>query len=267
MALDLVCTHQLAYPVGGTTVVDALGWANGPDGNVARFFVPAFVPCGECPLCRRGLVGACPTGTRFADVARPVGERPEAGRAITLPERFVAAIDEPAGVAALPDEVAVMAGVVAFALHAVAAASLAPGDVALWLGDGPVAAAGIALCRARDASTFAVGADAAALAAQLAQPSAAAVSTHGSRKRVLFLTEPGSAAWSSAVALGEPGSTFVALGDRGGRFDAPLVLPAETRLLLLSTAHPDFVPEALAALRRPELQSLRERLLGTPASA
>jgi D-arabinose 1-dehydrogenase-like Zn-dependent alcohol dehydrogenase len=264
MALDLVCTHQLTYSVGGATVVDALGWGNGPDGNVARFFVPAFVPCGECPLCRRGLVGACPTGTRFVEASRPAGERPEDGRAITLPERFLAAIDEPAGVAPLPDEVAVMAGVVAFALHALAAASLAPGDVALWLGDGPVATAGVALCRARDASAFEV-VDAAALALDLSRPTAAPVSTHGSRKRVLFLTEPGAAAWADAVTLSEPGSTFVALGAIGGRFAAGLELPAEARLLLLSAAHPDFVPEALAALRRPELQSLRDRLLAPPA--
>jgi threonine dehydrogenase-like Zn-dependent dehydrogenase len=270
MAMELLCTHQLAYRVGGATVVDALGWASGPDGNVARFFVPGFLPCGECPLCRRGLVGACAAAVRPLAEAAPADSAPGAGRTVVLSERFVGAVDEPPGVAALPDDVALLAGVVAFALNAIAVASLAPGDTAIWLGEGPVATAGLALCKSRDASAFVVVGPHAPhpLADQLAQLAAAPASAHGSRKRLLFITDPDAAAWVDAVALAEPGSTFVALGAAGGQFAASLTLPVEARVMLLSAYHPDFVPEALAALRRPELEPLRQRLGGNdPANA
>lgn len=265
MSLDLHCTHLLAYRVGGQAVADAVARAGGPGAAGLRYFVPGFLPCGECPLCRRGLVGACGQATRPLGQAAPgsVGSaRPSAP--LALSERFVAALDEPTGVEPLSDEIASLAGVVAFALHALAAASLAPGDFAVWLGDGPVASAGAALSAARGASSFLLpGAHAAAraqLATELAALAAVPATVHGSRKRLLFLTEPSVGAWSDAAQLGEPGATFVALGASATLLPGPLTLPAEARVLVLTAYHPDFVPEALAALRRPELEPLRQRL-------
>jgi D-arabinose 1-dehydrogenase-like Zn-dependent alcohol dehydrogenase len=261
MSIDVVCTHQLAYRVGGAAA-DALGWANGPDGEVARFFVPGFLPCGECSLCRRGLVGACAAALRplSRTTAASATTTTPSGHSVAVPARFLAAIDEPPGLPALPDEVALLAGVAAFALHAMAIASLAPGDVAIWLGTGPVTTAGIALCQARDASAFRLEGDAPALLAELSVATSTAVSAHGSRKRLLFITEPSAIAWSEAVKLGEPGAVFVALGPQAPQLPGPLELPADARVLLVSAYHPDFVPEALAALRRPELEPLRQRL-------
>jgi threonine dehydrogenase-like Zn-dependent dehydrogenase len=259
MSIDVVCTHQLSYHVGGAAA-DALGWANGPDGEVARFFVPGFLPCGECSLCRRGLVGACAAALHPLSRTIATSATSRSGHSVALPARFLAAIDEPPGLPALADEVALLAGVASFALHAIAAASLAPGDVAIWLGAGPIATAGIALCQARDVSAFRLDGDAAALLAELSVATSTAVSAHGSRKRLLFITEPSARAWSEAVKLGEPGAVFVALGSEATHLAGPLELPAEARVLLVSAYHPDFVPEALAALRRPELEPLRQRL-------
>jgi threonine dehydrogenase-like Zn-dependent dehydrogenase len=284
MSLDLVCTHQLRYQVGGAEVVDGIAWATGPAGAVVRFFVPGFLPCGECPLCRRGLVGACPLATRplvgGADLPAPTSTR---GRALALPDRFLAAVDEPPGVAVLPDEIAVMAGVVAFALHAIAAASLAPGDFVIWLGAGPIAIAGAALATGRGANSFSLcgeddsGRAGAAdvnlgqLADHLATLAAVPATVHGSRKRVLVLTQPNARTWSDAARLGEPGATFVVLGDAGQSLPGPLALPAESRVLLLAAGHPDFVPESLAALRslefRPTVELLRQDLRDTAAGS
>jgi threonine dehydrogenase-like Zn-dependent dehydrogenase len=290
MSLELVCTHLLRYQVAGADAVDALATTRSNSEVAPRFFVPGFLPCGECPLCRRGLVGACPTATRpVAAADASVGPRDGGrGRALVLPDRFVAAVDEPPGAEVLQDEAAILAGVVAFALHAMATASLAPGDFAIWLGAGPVAAAGAALCSARGAHSFwpsaaatsadpsaaaagaataAVASVAADVATQLAHLAAAPATAHGSRKRLLFITEPGASAWTDAVALSEPGASFVALGAAGRAVPGSLLLPAEGRVLLLSAYHPDFVPEALAALRRPELAPLRAALTEGPEAA
>ena len=272
MTVAVACSQLLGYRVGGDLVQDALATAVGSAataaGTLGRLFVPGFLPCGECPLCRRGLVGACRTGLRPFSTgptgASGVTATPAASAAsatitaLELPERFVVPIDEPAGAAFLPDDQAVTAGVVAFALHAMATASLAPGDFAVWLGAGALATAGVSLSASRGGNAFALtqANDTGALAEQLAALAAVPATVHGSRKRLLFLTEPELASWTAATALGEPGATFVVLGASSTRMPAGLTLPAEARIFLLSAYHPDFVPEALAALRRNEVPAL-----------
>jgi hypothetical protein len=189
-------------------------------------------------------VGACPSVRRID---------PTEAAALELPARFLAPVDEPLDVPALTDESAAQAGVVAFALHALAVAGLAPGDVAVWLGQSPVAVAGRALAEAAGAHAFQVREaleDVAGLRAEIASAVAGAGLAHGAQKRILLLTE--GAPWPTALALADPGSLFVALGPGAGTLPA-LALPAEARLQTLAAYHPDFLPEAFAALRRGEL--------------
>lgn len=249
MSVRVVLTHVYRYQVAGEEAADAIGLVAAAEdapaagaGESVRVFVPGFLPCGECALCRRSLVGACRGATRpLAAVAPPA--------AIEAERRFVTPIDEPAGVAPLADETAVHAGVVAFALHAHALASLAPGDVALWIGATPLAAVGAAVATASGAHAFsaAATASAASLGQQLAATTANPDLAHGARKPLLFLADPTPPAWQLAATLAEPGATIVALGTSSL---PPLALPRDTRLTLLSAYHPDFLPEALAMLRR-----------------
>lgn len=247
MSVRVVLTRVVRYQVAGEEAADAIGIIAAEDaaagaGDPVRVFVPGFLPCGECALCRRSLVGACRAATRpLAGVA--------ASAAIEAERRFVTPIDEPAGVAPLGDEIAIHAGVVAFALHAHALASLAPGDVALWIGAAPVVAVGAAVATASGAHALAVPVDAraATLRPQLAATTADPDLAHGARKQLLFLADTTAPAWHLAAALADPGATIIALGT------APLPalpLPRDTRLTLLSAYHPDFLPEALATLRR-----------------
>jgi threonine dehydrogenase-like Zn-dependent dehydrogenase len=255
MSLVLTPRRRVRYQVGAQPFEDAIALSAAEAGSV-RYFVPGFLPCGECQLCRRGLVGACPAATR------PLAETP-AHASLTVADRFVAPVDEPADAAPLSDEIAALAGLTAFALHAQAAASLAPGDFAIWIGQSPVAAAGASISESRGASAFhlrdltsASATAEAELADRLAALAAAPATAHGARKRALFLTAASPAAWQTAARLADPGAIFVALGTNTLTVPA-LTLPAESRVVMVGKYHPDFLAEALASLRRKEVETDR----------
>jgi hypothetical protein len=71
------------------------------------------------------------------------------------------------------------------------------------------------------------------------------------------VTTPDPATLRRAAALAEPGSVLLLMIDGPLTLPEGLTLPADGRLLLQGSYHPDLVPEALAALRRGELDLTR----------
>jgi hypothetical protein len=238
MSLALTLTHRFSYHLGGQEHVDGL--ALGREDR-RRYFVPGFLPCGECGRCRRALVGAC------VSPRHPLSSDPAPDLALQLPTRFVIPVDEPDEVARLDPQVLSRAGLVAFALTAASTANLIPGDVALWLGHGPLTDVGVWVSRSSGAHGATIGDPSVSTGTP-----AELDSGHGNRKRVVFLVGPTSDDWTRAIALAEPGATLLAVGSHDQSLPSDLRLPIEARLLQVAAFHPDFLPEAFAALRRRE---------------
>jgi hypothetical protein len=248
-------THLFTYPLeGGDGERDAVGAA-----GEARFFVPGRLPCASCSLCRRGLVAACPTALVLLPSPEPA--------TLEVPDRFLTPLDDPAvGLPdAIPAELAAGAGLVALAVQAAAAASLTPGDVAIWLGGGLLGEVGAQLSAGRGARSFLLG-EAATLPAEkvervaslcdlltrLDQDPPAEGAAHQRSTRRLFLTRTEPATLAAATRLADTGAAVVSIG-RGPAELTGLSLPPEARLSRVTGYHPDLVPEALALLRRREL--------------
>ncbi|HEY0714377.1 MAG TPA: hypothetical protein VGF45_16965 [Polyangia bacterium] len=242
MSITVDVTHLVSYSVGETSYLDALATET-VDASTTRRFVPGFLPCGECGRCRRALVGAC------ASPRRPLLPVTEGETKLELPARFVAPVDEPADAARLAPAAVALAGPLAFATFALATANVVPGDVTFWLGDGVLATLGLAASRNAGARAF--GWSSRAPFDPEAMDSDQAADGHGTRKRIVFVLGTDAEDWANAERLGEPGSTIVQLGPRSPGQPLPLRdLPLEARLICLSAYHPDFLPEAFAALRR-----------------
>lgn len=255
LTLREVIRYQHGLRPAADAVATAVSEAEG--GVIGRVFLPGVLPCGECALCRRALVGACPV-RRQLDLQAGIGSE------VTVPDRFITPLDGVAGVEPLADDVAVLAGVVAAALSAMAMAGAGPGDEALWLGDDAIGAAGTDLARARGLKSFQFRSDGSPLAEAHPLESPATESAHLRSQQLLFITVPEKAALDSAATMARPGSTLLVLAE--GPFTlASLSLPADARLILQGGAHPDLVPEALAALARGEVSAARlsQRLAGS----
>jgi hypothetical protein len=205
--------------------------ARQPDGG--RVFVPGVLPCGECPRCRRGLVAACPRRRRAF---------PDPSVEVELDGRYLASVDEPPGAAPIEDTVAVTAGVVAQLLEAIARAGVGPEQLAVWIGDDPRAAVGVRLCARLGAVSVAAPPDETGRAAL---ETATETAPGGFRERRLFAIgdQP-----RTLAALLQPGTTLSLL-DSPGTWLSVADLALCRVLVAGSDYHPDFVPEALAALR------------------
>jgi threonine dehydrogenase-like Zn-dependent dehydrogenase len=259
--MEVRITH-VATPVpgAGQRFPDALGVIEGADAG--RVFVPGWLPCGECGRCRRALVTACAHGRP----SLPDPAAPPRGLTLDLPERFLTPVDVPAEAERLSDFAAVCAGFAATLIDATASAGMTPGDLAIWLGDDFVSAAGSALSAARGCSAFRAartgddvsGVTTLSLADNITDWLAAlavaeSAGPSGRRARRLFVSGGGTEHLAQACALADPGSTIAVLGAAGAALGSGLVLPARCRLLALGGYHPDLVPEGLAALRRGEI--------------
>jgi threonine dehydrogenase-like Zn-dependent dehydrogenase len=264
--MKLRLTHVVRYRVDGTEAWDALATGDrGPEAALGtRWFVPGALPCGECPLCRRTLVGAC-----RAQKAPLEGQPP--GAVLDLPERFLTAVDEPPELAPLDDRAALAAGVTAWALQALALANAAAGDLAIWLGPGPLPVAGAQLAAARGARAFLLApldggpalagvtraptAEALAAAVLAAEAGSAAAEGHAAARgqRRLFASSSDAEALAAVAALAGAGSTTVLLGAGAATLASGFALPVEAMIVRSAAYHPDLVPEALAALRRGEV--------------
>jgi hypothetical protein len=223
--MRLRATHLLFRGLGRAP--DAL--ARLPEGG--RVFVPGILPCGECPRCRRGLVAACPR-------RRP--SFPDPSVEVELEGRFLAPIDDSAG--PIEDSVAATAGLVAELLELIARAGVGPEQLAAWIGDDPRTAVGVRLCaRVGAVSLTATADDAGRAALEAAEQNAPG----GFRERRLFALgdQP-----RSLAALLQPGTTVSVL-DGPGTWLCAEDLTLCRVLVAGSDYHPDFVPEALSALR------------------
>ena len=273
--MRLRLTHLVRYSLDGgdAPARDAVAAAEAPPGG--RWFVPGMLACGDCPLCRRGLVSVCPN-RKPALPEDPVS--PASGVMLELPDRFLTSLDDPPGLPELASATALVAGPVALALHALAMASASPGDLAVWLGEGPIARLGARVSAARglkahllvqgdgpasqvegvevsrsfDTLDAALAAAAAPEPAVPPEPTPTRPSSAGHAaargQRHLFLAS--AAMLPMAAARASVGGTITVLGPGPLRLPAGLELPPEVRLLRIAGYHPDFVPEALALLRR-----------------
>jgi hypothetical protein len=254
--MRLALTHFLFAGASDARPPDALGTT--VDEPARRFFVPGWLPCGECGRCRRGWLAACPRGQALV----PPGSQ---SQTVELPERFLCAVDDPTGVAALDDGEAVAAGVVAELQEAGARAGLGSGDVAVWIGEDARSTLGARLSAARGCTSFQLrSTDVGAYpgvtslspadggeAWSSALAAAAAAAPGGFQERRLFVARAEASLVASALALVVPGTTLSFLDGSG----AATVRPSELSSCRMIVAagrgyHPDLVPEALAALRR-----------------
>jgi hypothetical protein len=82
----------------------------------------------------------------------------------------------------------------------------------------------------------------------------------GRNARHLIVTSSSPPALAAAARLAAVGGTLTLLGPGPLQLSAPLQLPSELRVVRTGGYHPDFIPEALAALRRdPALGSALRR--------
>jgi hypothetical protein len=245
--LRLTITHLL-FAGSGRRPPDALAAA--ADGT--RFFLPGWLPCGECGQCRRGWVAACPRGRALS----------ESEPSIEAEERFLTAIDDPAGAPRLDDGPAACAGVVAELQELSARVGLGSGDLAVWIGGDARMALGARLSALRGCPTFHVGGTAAPRITPLALSDdprswgdalagAAASAPGGFLERRLFVARAEPALVEAALALSMPGASLGFLDGAGGATLSPGAL-SSCRVLVAAGFgyHPDLVPEALATLRR-----------------
>ena len=263
--LRLRLTHQVPFGAaarGGDALAVVEG---GPLPAGRRVFVPGLLPCGECAACRRALCGACGQARRVAADAAP-GSPPSP---FELPERFVVALDDED--AARPATTLIAAGLLAELIGAGGRAGLGPGDTAVWIGRQPWVRVGAGWSVGRGCRTFwlstpspsptsslspssqaialEAGAGTPGWNAVIAEAEAAGGPAGGRPERRLFVCGADPSLAEMAVGLATPGSTLSFLL---GAPAAILGLDAAPPLRLFTGAagHPDLVTEALAALRR-----------------
>jgi hypothetical protein len=265
-------THQVPVtltPRGGDALAIVEG---GPLPAGRRVFVPGLLPCGECAACRRALCNACSN-------ALPLGAGSSSGAWAEVPERFVVAVDDDD----LPARSAIAAGLLSDVLGAVGRAGLGPGDTAIWIGRQPWLRIGASWSVGRGCRTFVLSSSglpaiAPAMAPALASPA-------GSNAHAIWLApDAGAERWNASIAEAEAaggpvggcperrificgndptlGAAAVAMATAGSTLSFLLGAPAAVvgldgapplRLFTGGAGHPDLVTEALAALRRREV--------------
>jgi D-arabinose 1-dehydrogenase-like Zn-dependent alcohol dehydrogenase len=266
-------THLLRYEIDGTPAADAVvevapgASAEPPPG---RLFAPGVLPCGECPACRRGLVAIWPARRPLLEAAGSTADP------IDVPDRFLTPLDDPPGLAALTSETALLAGPVAFALQALALASAAPGDAAIWLGGDPLARIGARVAAARGLKSFllvavgdpplaaegvAASADPGALAEAVAAAETPAGGHAARSQRHLIATRSGSATWAVATRLAAPGGTLTFLGPGPLRLPAADVIWAEDPQNMLDGIVRDLQTQLVEAKRQVEVSIADEQRL------
>jgi threonine dehydrogenase-like Zn-dependent dehydrogenase len=262
-----------AEPASGATIratithvvaAEALGRAGdalavtSPSGGAppARVFIPGPLPCGECPVCRRGLCVACPHRRVVFDPGR--------GPTVDLPDRFITAIEDD-----LPAASAIGAGLVVEIIGAAARAGVGPGETTIWMGAPPWTTVGAAWSARRGCRSFCLGpagegagdgaaAGVVALAADTGpdvwrraiEAAEAAGGPGGGRpERRIFVCGAAPALARAALALASPGATLSFLHGAPATLSG-LDVAGPLRIFTSGAAHPDLVPEALAAIRR-----------------
>ena len=220
-----------------------------------RVLVGPVRACFECDVCRRGHPAVCPRRVRLgldADGAL-------ASHVVTR-ARVATGLVGLLATAAPGPEAALLAREAPLAYEMLVRAGVAPGDVTIWIGGGPLAALGLALAQAKGAAAFVPeGAELALAPEDCAAAVRERLSAAGAHlpPRV-FEVSAGAAGRAHAAALAGPGSTLVLLGGAAaGCAEAPPIpaalLDDDVTIVGVAGAHPDLVPELCALATRGEL--------------
>jgi L-iditol 2-dehydrogenase len=203
--------------------------------------------CADCDLCRRGHPAVCPNARRYGvDLDGALASH------LVAPARWVLALDGPfAGLFPGP-EAAALAREAPLAYEMLARAGVAPGETTIWLGDGPVAAFGVAVARAKGATALALSPDERELPPQALRKAIAARA--GAPPWRAFETSGSALGRRRGLALAAPGGTLVCLAP-GDAAAIPLddALAAEVAIVGVAGPHPDLYPEVAALAARGDI--------------
>jgi threonine dehydrogenase-like Zn-dependent dehydrogenase len=239
-----------------------------------RVLVPAFDPCGQCDICRRGGAAVC-----------PLARRHDVGRRVRASSRWVVALDD--GLALPVPAAAAVAGDVATAYTLYARTGLAPRDPVVVTGATAVTRFLVEILRAKGLSPVVVappgaesersergegegGARATGRAmrgpgawadwllakgcAVVADPAgvAAASAAQGMGTRPLRLIATGDAELAAELAGPRATLTVLAANARGPALPGEL-LAREVTIVGVAGPHPDLVVEAAAMCVKGEI--------------
>jgi threonine dehydrogenase-like Zn-dependent dehydrogenase len=220
-----------------------------------RVLVGPVRACFECDVCRRGHPTVCPRRLTLGIDA----DGALASHVVTRARATTGLVGLLAKVAPGP-EAALLAREAPLAYWMLVRAGVAPGDVTIWIGGGPIAALGLALARAKGVSGFAPLADELALtpdagAAALRARLAAAGANLPPR---IFEVSAAADGRARAAALAGPGTTLVLLAAAAAGASEHVPIPAallddDVTIVGVAGAHPDLVPELCALVARGEL--------------
>jgi hypothetical protein len=252
-------THRISGATSGMPA-DALAVVeSGPLPAATRIFVPGRIPCGECAACRRALCEAC-VAVRVTREEEKDGDA-RSQSIIEVPERFITAIGDDT----MPPTRAIAAGLVAAVIGAAGRAGLGAGDTAIWLGEQALVRVGSSWSVGRGCRTFVWGGAVAPAALALpleagpmawrtliAEAEAAGGPAGGRPERRIFVCGAGDDLARAALDLVTPGSTLSFLRGAPASLTGLDAAPP-LRILTGGAAHPDLIPEALATLRRTEV--------------
>lgn len=146
--LPLILGHEISGRVV-EAAEDAAGWVG------QRVVVPAVMPCGTCPACRRGRGSICPQQV-FP------GNDLDGGFAthVVVPARGLCPVPDRPGIDRRLPDLSVVADAVTTPYQAIVRSGLAAGDVAVFVGVGGVGGFGVQIARALGAHVVAIDVDA-----------------------------------------------------------------------------------------------------------
>jgi threonine dehydrogenase-like Zn-dependent dehydrogenase len=235
-----------AQPSGAVVgVVD-----DAPEGSAVmlgrRVLVPAFDPCGQCDVCRRGGAAVC-----------PLGKRRELGKRIRANARWVVALGD--GLELPVPAAAAVAGDVALAYTMYARTGLGPREPAVITGATPVTRFLVEILRAKDITPTVVAepgefadwllAKGCAVVSARPEDVHAAISAQGMGNRPLRLLATG--APELAASLAGPRATLTVLAPCPA-LPGDLVAK-EVTVIGVAGPHPDLIVEAAAMCVKGEI--------------
>ncbi len=222
-----------------------------------RVIVPACLPCGECPSCRRAVVTACARAVRLEVDAAPSH--------LVVPSAFLCALEGalewPADRAAWP--LALLGGSGARAHHALSVAGVGPNELLVVVGRSPECHLAALLARRLGAHVLWIGAEAATAQAAGAHAAdeiadvAALGKLAAEREAVLpwhvLAVRPSPLELAAAARLGSPAGSLLLVDPAAGPLPLDTLAAAGSIVRPLRDAHPDLVPELVAFARAGQL--------------